>query len=103
MTQATPGGAGQPTEFREYIQVQGEQLVEKVRELLHEGNVRHIVIKQGDHTVLEIPVTIGVVAAVLAPVLAAVGAVGAALAHCTIEVVRAEPPSSGTPPVTPEI
>ncbi|HZT40672.1 MAG TPA: DUF4342 domain-containing protein [Chthonomonadaceae bacterium] len=104
MTQATPGSTGQPAEFREQIRVQGEQLVEKVRELLHEGNVRHIIIKHEDHTVMEIPVTLGVVAAVLAPMLAAVGAVGAALTHCTVEVVRMEPPpTSGTPPVTPEI
>ena len=104
MTQATPAGTGQPTEFREQIRVQGEQLVEKVRELIHEGNVRHIVIKHEDHTVMELPITLGVVGAVLAPMLAAVGAVGAALTHCTVEVVRTEPPiPSGTPPVTPEI
>ena len=103
MTQSTPGGTGQP-EFREHFRVQGEQLVEKVRDLIHEGNVRHIIIKHDEHTVMEIPVTFGVIGAVLAPVLAAVAAVGAALTHCTVEVVRTEPPApSGTPPVTPEI
>ena len=45
------------TEFREQIKVQGEHLAQKVKELIHEGNVRHIVIRHGDHTVMEIKVT----------------------------------------------
>jgi hypothetical protein len=85
-------------EFREQIKVQGEELVEKVKELVHEGNVRHLIIKHEEHTIMEIPVSIGVVGAVLAPVLAAVAAVGALLTHCTLEIVRAEPPNS--PPDT---
>ena len=80
-----------PSEFREKISVAGAELEAKVKELLHEGNVRHIIIKHEEHTVLEIPVTVGVVAVVLAPVLAAVGALGAVLTHCTLEVVRVAP------------
>src|SRR5579859_2656277 len=69
----------------------GEQLLAKVKELLHEGNVRRIIIKQEGRTVLEIPLTIGVIGAVVAPMLAAVAAIGAAVTNCTIEVVRVEP------------
>ena len=81
-------------EYREQIQVTGEELVGKVKMLMHEGNVRHIVLKQEGHTLMEIPVTMGIVGLVLAPVLAGVAAVGAALTHCTLEVVRTEPPTT---------
>src|SRR5207247_2352979 len=77
--------------FWERVTVTGDQLAEKVSELIHEGTVRHLVIKHGENTVLEIPVTFGVIGAVLAPTLAAVAAVGALLTHCTIEVNRTEP------------
>src|SRR6266581_2902365 len=87
MTQADPHtpSAGQPPEYREEFQVMGEQLVTTVEQLLHEGNVRRIIIKHEGHTVLEIPLTIG--------------AIGAAVTNCTIEVVRTEPPEqTGGPP-----
>lgn len=83
-----------PGEIREQIRVSSEELVETVKKLMHEGNVTHIFIKHDEHTVLEIPVTIGVIGLVLAPVLAAVAAVAATLAHCTLEVVRTEPPTA---------
>ncbi len=101
MTQADPHtpSAGQQPEYREEFQVMGEQLVTTVEQLLHEGNVRRIIIKHEGHTVLEIPLTIGVVGVLLAPLLAAVGAIGAAVTNCTIEVVRTEPPEqTGGPP-----
>jgi len=101
MTQAIPNtpSAGQPPEYREEFQVMGEQLVTTVEQLLHEGNVRRISIKHEGHTVLEIPLTIGVVGVLVAPMLAAVGAIGAAVTNCTIEVVRTEPPEqTGGPP-----
>jgi Domain of unknown function (DUF4342) len=63
-------------------------LLEKLKELLHEGNVRHVVIKQRGQTVAEFPITVGVVGAVFAPTLAAVGAVVAVLTDCTLEVER---------------
>jgi Domain of unknown function (DUF4342) len=72
----------------EKFQVQGEHLVEQVKKLVHEGNVRRIVVKHEGQTVVELPVTVGVVGAVLAPMLAAVGAIGAILTQCTIEVER---------------
>jgi hypothetical protein len=79
--------------FTESFKVAGEQLVDAVKRLLHEGNVRRVIIKHDGHTVVEFPLTVGVIGAVLAPVLAAVGAIAAALKECTIEVERAEPPS----------
>jgi hypothetical protein len=79
--------------FKESFKVAGEQLVDAVKKLLHEGNVRRIVIKQDGRSVAEFPLTVGVVGAVVAPVLAAVGALAAVLTDCTIEVERAKPES----------
>jgi hypothetical protein len=103
MTQTVPPtpSAGEQPEYREEFQVMGEQLLTTVEQLLHEGNVRRIIIKHEGHTMLEIPLTIGVVGVLVAPMLAAVGAIGAAVTNCTIEVVRTEPPeqTGGPPPV----
>jgi hypothetical protein len=74
----------------ETIKIESDQLVNKVKELIQEGNVRRIVIKHGDHTVAEFPLTIGVVAAVFAPILAAVAAIAALVKDCKIEVERVE-------------
>jgi hypothetical protein len=74
--------------FWETIKLQGSELLDKVKQLVHEGNVRRIVIKQGDRSVAEFPLTVGVVGTVLAPVLAAVGALAALLTDCSIEVER---------------
>ena len=78
----------------ERIRVEGGELLEEVRRLLHEGNVRRIAIKQGDRTVVEFPLTLGLVGAALAPALAAVGAMAALLTDCSIEVEREEEPAS---------
>jgi hypothetical protein len=72
----------------ETIKVKGGQLLDKVRDLIEEGNVRRIVIKQEDRTIAEFPLTVGVVGAVLAPMLAAVGAIAALVTDCKIEVER---------------
>jgi hypothetical protein len=77
--------------FKESFKVAADQLVDAVKKLLHEGNVRRIVIKQEGRSVAEFPLTVGVVGAVIAPVLAAVGALAAVLTDCTIEVERAKP------------
>lgn len=79
-------------EHREEIQVQGSDLTDKVKELTHESNVRRIIIRHGDHTIIEIPLTAGIVGTLLAPKLAAVGAIGTLLTHSTIEVVRSDHP-----------
>ena len=100
MTQTDPNVEQQGRDFIEELPVLGEQLVTKVRELVHEGNVRRIIIKQEGHTILEIPLTIGVVGVILQPALVAIGAIGALLAQCSIEVVRTERPTP--PPVNPD-
>lgn len=75
--------------FKESFKVSGAQLIDKVKKLVHEGNVRRVIIKQDERTIVEFPLTVGVVGAMLAPVLAAVGAVAALVTECTIEVERA--------------
>lgn len=79
--------------FIEQIKVTGEELVEKVEHLIHEGNVRRVVIKQDENIVAEFPLTVGVIGIVIAPILAAVGALAAVLTDCTIEVEREEAPA----------
>jgi hypothetical protein len=74
--------------FTESFKVAADQLVDAVKRLVHEGNVRRVIIKQEGRTVVEFPLTIGVVGTVLAPVLAAVGAIAAFMTECTIEVER---------------
>ena len=98
MSQTDPTNVDRTTSYQEDLQVMGEQLVSRVKELLHEGNVRRIIIKQEGHTIMEIPLTVGVVGVLVAPVLAALGAIGALIAQCSIEVVRSEPPTDTTPP-----
>jgi hypothetical protein len=85
----------------EELQVMGEQLLTKVKELVHEGNVRRIIIKQEGHTIVEFPLSVGLVGVIFAPTLAAVGAIGALIAQCSIEVVRTERPAE-TPKSTVE-
>lgn len=69
--------------------VKGEELLKKVKELIREGNIRKITIKdKKGKTLIVVPLTIGVVGAVLAPVLAAVGAIAALVTECTISVER---------------
>lgn len=72
----------------ESFKAESEDVVEKVRQVIHEGNARRIVVKRGNEVVAEFPVTAGVVAAVLAPVLAAIGALVALLKDCTIDIER---------------
>ena len=79
----------QMKETKEQFQVTGEGLMAKVKELIHEGNVRRIIVQGDDgHTVLEIPVTVGVVGALMAPTLAGIAAIGALAAEWTIEIER---------------
>ncbi len=72
----------------ETIKLQGSELLEKLKQIIQEGNARRIIIKQGDRTVAEFPLTAGVVGALLAPILAAIGALVAVLNDCSIEVER---------------
>jgi len=74
---------------KDSFEVTGEELLKKVKELIREGNIRKITIKdKKGKTLIVLPLTIGVVGAVLAPPLAAVGAIAALVAECTITVER---------------
>jgi len=75
----------------EELTIDGDQLVSTIKGLVHEGNIRRITVKNRDgRTILEIPLTFGVVGALLLPTLAAVGAVAALVTSCTIVVERVE-------------
>ena len=76
-------------QFTEEIKVSGEQLLAKVKELGREGNIRRITIIDKDgKTIIAFPLTIGVVGALIAPTLAAIGAVAALVTECTVKVER---------------
>lgn len=72
----------------EEFTLSGSELVDKVKELIHQGNIRRIVIKQEGQTVMELPLTVAAVGVVLLPVLAAVGAFAALASNCSIVVER---------------
>jgi hypothetical protein len=80
----------------ETFRVKGEDLLRSVKQIVREGNVRRVVIKQGARTVVEFPVTLGVVGAIAAPGLAALGAMAALLGDCTIAVERTGEPAPKT-------
>jgi hypothetical protein len=73
------------------FKAEGAHLKEKLKDLIHEGNVRRVIIEHDGHTIAEFPLTAGVVGAVLAPPLAAIAAVVALFKDCTIKVERTEP------------
>ena len=73
----------------ETFQVKGDELLKKVKSLISEGNVRRIIIKDKEgKAIIEFPMTLGVVGTVLAPTLAAIGALAALITDCTITVER---------------
>lgn len=75
--------------YKEEFKVSGEDLLKRVKELIAEGNVRRITVKDKEgKTIVEMPLTIGVVGAVLAAPLAAIGAIAALVTECTIAVER---------------
>ena len=79
----------------EEFKISGDTLVAKVRELIHQGNIRRIIIKNEEgRTLIEVPLTVGLVGGVIGatmfPVIAAIGAIGAVVAHLTIVVERKE-------------
>lgn len=82
----------------EKFTISGSQLVEKVKQLIHEGNIRKVRLLHEERTVLEIPLTIGApavaVGIIAAPVLAALGAFAALVTECTIEVEKIEKPKA---------
>ncbi|MCC3511250.1 MAG: DUF4342 domain-containing protein [Microcoleus sp. PH2017_17_BER_D_A] len=79
----------------EELKINGEDLVAKVKELIHEGSIRRLILKNEEGRILvEVPLTVGVVGGVISaalfPVIAAVGAIGALVAHMTIIIERKE-------------
>lgn len=75
----------------EEFRVEGEKLIAKIKELIHEGTIRRIIIKDKEgKTVLEIPMTLGVVGVLIAPQLAAIGAIAALLTEATLVVEKAD-------------
>src|SRR5712691_176939 len=85
----------------EEVKVQAQDLVEKVKELIHEGNVRRLIIKDDHGAVfMEVPLTVATVGVILAPVLAAVGAIATALSHFTVVVERTDRSIASPAPAT---
>jgi hypothetical protein len=74
----------------ESIKAEGSGVLDKLKDLVHQGNIRRVRVRQGERTIAEFPLTAGVVGAVLAPMLAAIGAVVALAKDCTIEIQREE-------------
>ena len=75
----------------EEFRVNGEELVAKIKQLIHEGNIRRIIIKDKEgKTLFEIPLTFGVVGVLIAPQLAAIGAIAALLTEATVVIEKAE-------------
>ena len=75
----------------EEFELSGDEVVAKVKELVHEGNIRRITIKNEEgKTLIEVPLTLGVIGAVLMPTLAAIGAIAALVTDCTIVVEKVE-------------
>jgi hypothetical protein len=79
---------GEPSQTEEQ-RISGERLVSRVKELIHQGNIRRIIVKNDEgHTILEIPLTVGVVGAVLLPVWVALGSIAALASHYTLVVEK---------------
>ncbi len=78
-------------QWKETLQVSGSEIVGRVKELIKEGNVSKVLVKHKGKTVLEVPVTVGAAGVLLAPQLAAIGAVTALFTRCTLEIERAGP------------
>lgn len=85
----------QQNETREEFKTSGKDLVEKIKQVIKAGNARRIIIKNDQGSaIMEIPLTVAVVGSVLAPILAAVGAVAALVMECTIVVIKKQEKST---------
>ena len=82
--------------WREKIEGTTEQILAQIKRLIDEGNVRRVLVKQQGRTIAEFPLTVGVVGTVIAPVAAALGALTAVLADCSIEVEKTAPPAAAS-------
>jgi uncharacterized protein DUF4342 len=79
--------------WREKIEGTTDQILAQIKRLIDEGNIRRVLVKQHGRVVAEFPLTVGVVGTVIAPVAAAIGALTAVLADCSIEVEKTTPPA----------
>jgi hypothetical protein len=77
--------------WQDELSATGDELVGRVKQLVQESNVRRIIIRHDDHTLVEMPLTLGVVGTLLAPQVAALGALAALIAQCTVTIEREEP------------
>ena len=73
---------------REKIRVTADKLFETVKQLINEGNVRRLIIRQGERTIMEVPLTVAAVGVLVAPLLAAIGALAAVASDYTLEIER---------------
>ena len=90
---------GMEKTFWESFKAEGETVVEKLKGLIHEGNVRRVLIQHEGRTIAEFPLTAGVVGAVMAPIATAIAAIVALLKDCTIQVERVDASQERTPKV----
>jgi Domain of unknown function (DUF4342) len=81
----------------ESVKAEGSAVLDKLKEIVREGNVRRVRVRQGSRTIAEFPLTAGVVGAVFAPALAAIGALVALANDCSIEVEREQSSTATTP------
>jgi hypothetical protein len=88
--------AGPKRSWQEELTATGDELVAQVRKLVSEGNVRRVIVKHDDRVIFEIPLTLGVVGALLAPQVAALGAVAALVTRCQLTIEREESPSDAS-------
>ena len=88
----------EPPQKVDSVAATGSQIIDTIKNLIHEGNVRRISIKQDGHIIAEFPLTFGVVGAAIAPALAAMGAIAALVTDCTIEIERDDRPPAQVVP-----
>jgi len=77
----------------ETLTATGSEIMDTVKQLIHEGNVRKVTVKQNGETIAEFPLTVGVIGAAIAPAFAAMGAIAALVTDCTIDIEREAGPS----------
>lgn len=85
------------TQQKQEFKVSGDELIKKIKQLIHEGNIRRIIIKDDEgNTFVEIPLTVGIIGTALVPVWAALGALAALVSNFTIEVIKKEEESGAS-------
>jgi hypothetical protein len=83
---------------RHFLEGDGHVVLERLKTLIHEGNIRRVVVKHQGRIIAEFPLTAGVVGAVLAPVVAAIGTIIAMLKDCTVDIEKIQSEAKNEPP-----